>query len=190
MRREYNLEVDGISVHVIRKQNKNMYLRVREPEAEVVATVPMQMKEETIERFVREHAAWIREAVGRIKEKDNQTGQLPVEAPFMERENRYLLKKKITALLAKWEPVMKVQSNGFTIKKMKTRWGSCNVNTHHLNFNYALTKVPQSCLEYVVVHELTHLLEPSHNERFWGLMEYYLPGAKQLRKELNTYEAY
>ena len=70
------------------------------------------------------------------------------------------------------------------IKKMKTRWGSCNVMSHHLNFNLALAKAPEECVEYVVVHELTHLLEPSHNERFWALMEKYLPKAKTLRKQL------
>ena len=188
MKKEYILEVDGICVQVIRKQNKNMYLRVKEPEGQVVATVPMQMKDEAVWKFVMEHAAWIREAVSKVKMKEEQQEQLPVEAPFVERENRYRLKRELTLLIDKWEPVMQVQANGFTIRKMKTRWGSCNVQSHHLNFNYALTKVPKECLEYVVVHELTHLLEPSHNERFWRLMEYYLPGAKQLRKRLNTYQ--
>ena len=187
MKRKYILEVDGICVQVIRKQNKNMYLRVKEPQGLVVATVPMQMNDEAIQQFVKNHVAWIREAVSKIKMKEEQQEQLPVEAPFVERENRYRLKRELTLLINKWEPVMQVQVNGFTIRKMKTRWGSCNVKSHHLNFNYALTKVPKECLEYVVVHELTHLLEPSHNERFWSLMEYYLPGAKQLRKELNTY---
>ena len=190
MKREYMLEIDGICVQVIRKQNKNMYLRVKEPQGQVVATVPMQMKDEVIRQFVKNHAAWIREAVRKVKMKEEQQGQFPVEVPFVERENRYQLKKKITLLIDKWETQMQVKSNGFTIRKMKTRWGSCNVQSHHLNFNYALTKVPEECLEYVVVHELTHLLEPSHNERFWGLMEYYLPGAKQLRKKLNMYQTY
>jgi predicted metal-dependent hydrolase len=85
---------------------------------------------------------------------------------------------------------MRVKSEGFTIRKMKTRWGSCNVRTHHLNFNLALARVPRECLEYVVVHELTHLLEASHNANFWNLMEYYLPGSKRLRKKLNEYSVF
>ena len=88
MKREYILEVDGICVQVIRKQNKNMYLRVKEPEGQVVATVPMQMKDEAVWKFVKEHAAWIREAVSKVKMKEEQQEQLPVEAPFVERENR------------------------------------------------------------------------------------------------------
>ena len=115
--------------------------------------------------------------------------QEPVLAPFMERELRRKLKMQLQRLIDKWEPVMGVKSAGFTIKKMKTRWGSCNVKSHHLNFNLLLAKVPSECAEYVVVHELTHLLEPSHNARFWSLMEYYLPESKKLRKQLAGFSA-
>lgn len=186
-KQEYDLDISGINIHIIHKPNKNMYLRVKEPNGQVVITAPMKMKEERIRQFVAEREVWIREAIERVQKKCAQQEAEPIEVPFMERENRYELKRKITALLAKWEPVMEVQSAGFTIRKMKTRWGSCNVQSHHLNFNYALTKVPEECLEYVVVHELTHLLEASHNARFWSLMEYYLPASKQLRKRLNDY---
>ena len=110
-------------------------------------------------------------------------------APFMEREMRLRLKMQLQRFIDKWEPVMGVKSAGFTIKKMKTRWGSCNVKSHHLNFNLLLAKVPSECAEYVVVHELTHLLEPSHNARFWSLMEYYLPESKKLRKQLAGFSA-
>lgn len=185
---EFDLIIDGMQVHVIRKQNKNMYLRVKEPEGQILITAPIRMSEDRIAQFVRERQQWIQEAQIRVQEKYEAQKEVPIEVPFMERENRYRLKRKITDLIGKWEPRMGVRSKGFTIRKMKTRWGSCNVQSHHLNFNYALTKVPEECLEYVVVHELTHLLEPSHNARFWELMEYYLPGAKELRKRLNEYQ--
>ena len=100
-------------------------------------------------------------------------------APFMEREMRRRLKMQLQRFIDKWEPVMGVKSG----------WGSCNVKSHHLNFNLLLAKVPSECAEYVVVHELTHLLEPSHNARFWSLMEYYLPESKKLRKQLAGFSA-
>ena len=83
--------------------------------------------------------------------------------------------------------MMGLKPSAVKVNSAKTRWGSCNVNSHHLNFNFALAMVPDECLEYVVVHELTHLLEASHNEKFWSLMEFYLPGSKELRKKLNTF---
>ena len=180
------LMTEDIRIHVRRKNIKNMYLRVKEDTVVVEVSAPLQMSDRKILCFVNERRDWIKEAQERIAEKKKKEEATPVIVPFMEREMRRNLKKKLTAYIEGYEPVMDVKSNGFTIKKMKTRWGSCNVKTGHLNFNFALSQVPDECVEYVVVHELTHLLEPSHNARFWGLMEQYLPDARQLRKELNS----
>ena len=105
--------------------------------------------------------------------------------PLTEKQQKLLLKKDVEKLIAKWEPVMGVKASGVTIRKMKTRWGSCNVRTHHININLALAKKPPECLEYVVVHELTHILEPSHNAVFWGYMTQFYPNWKRVRKYLN-----
>ena len=107
------------------------------------------------------------------------------DTPLTEKQQKLLLKKDVEKLIAKWEPVMGVKASGVTIRKMKTRWGSCNVRTHHININLALAKKPPECLEYVVVHELTHILEPSHNAVFWGYMTQFYPNWKRVRKYLN-----
>ena len=111
--------------------------------------------------------------------------QEPVMAPFMEKEMRRELKMQLQRFIDKWEPVMGVKSAGFTIKKMKTRWGSCNVKSHHLNFNLLLAKVPSECAEYVVVHELCHMLEPNHGAGFKALMTKVMPDWKQRERILN-----
>lgn len=184
----YEIEVNGNIIYVTKKKIKNMYLRVRKNDGRIDVSVPLSMKDKDIIAFVEVKKQWIEEARGRIEKRVQKENDAPVLAPFQEREIRYELKKKLETLIGKWEPVMNVKAQGFTIKKMKTRWGSCNVKSHHLNFNLALARVPEECVEYVVVHELTHLLEPSHNERFWSLMELYLPGSKELRKQLNTFD--
>lgn len=184
----YEIEVNGNIIYVTKKKIKNMYLRVRKNDGRIEVSVPLSMKDKDIIAFVEVKKQWIEEARGRIEKRVQKENDAPVLAPFQEREIRYELKKKLETLIGKWEPVMNVKAQGFTIKKMKTRWGSCNVKSHHLNFNLALARVPEECVEYVVVHELTHLLEPSHNERFWSLMELYLPGSKELRKQLNTFD--
>ena len=177
------------NIEITRKNIKNMYLRVKSTDGTVLISAPYGMKRSQIEQFVESKSAWIEEAIAKMKEREQQKADAPVMAPFMEREMRQELKHKIQNLILKWEPVMGVQSAGFTIKKMKTRWGSCNVKSHHLNFNLMLARVPDECVEYVVVHELTHLLEASHNDRFWALMEHYLPGSKKLRKQLSGFSA-
>lgn len=98
---------------------------------------------------------------------------------------RKQLKLRIPELIEKWEPVMKVQVKEWNVKNMKTRWGTCNIAAHRIWLNLQLAKSKPECLEYVVVHEMTHLLERNHNERFYGYMDLFLPEWRKLRKELN-----
>jgi len=98
---------------------------------------------------------------------------------------RIELKKALPALIEKWQPIMGVVVKKFFVQKMKTRWGSCNYTRSNVRFNSELAKKPPECLEYVVVHELVHLLEPSHNARFHSLMTQFMPHWKLIKAELN-----
>ncbi len=98
---------------------------------------------------------------------------------------REALAVKIPILIAKWEPIMGVKSSGFSIRDMKTRWGTCNISSKKICLNLQLAKKPPKCLEYVVVHELTHLLEKSHNQVFKGYMDRFLPEWRSIKRELN-----
>jgi predicted metal-dependent hydrolase len=92
----------------------------------------------------------------------------------------------IPALIGKWEPVVGVRVARFFVRKMKTRWGTCNTRSAHIRLNSELAKKPPECLEYVVVHELVHLLEPSHNKRFKALMGQFMPEWKAYRHLLKS----
>jgi len=98
---------------------------------------------------------------------------------------RQLLREQIPDLLAKWEPVVGVEVAFWGIKKMKTKWGSCNAEARRIWLNLELAKKPYECLEYVLVHELVHLLEGHHNDRFRGLMDRFMPQWRLHREELN-----
>ena len=99
--------------------------------------------------------------------------------------HRRELKKSIAELVEHWKKKMNVQVAFWGVKQMKTKWGSCNITQKRIWLNLELAKKPLSCLEYVLVHELAHLLERHHNDRFHALVSQYLPGWKQLRDELN-----
>lgn len=101
----------------------------------------------------------------------------------IEQWHRTQMKSLIPDLLKKWEPIIGVKANQWGIKSMKTRWGSCNTTQKRIWLNLHLIHKPFSCLEYVLVHELVHLLEASHNERFHRLMSQFLPDW-QVQKEL------
>ena len=98
---------------------------------------------------------------------------------------REQLKALIPPLLEKWQPILGVRLASWGIKKMKTKWGSCNVNARRIWLNLELAKKPVQCLEYIIVHEIMHLLERHHNERFMELMDTFLPQWKLYRHELN-----
>jgi len=96
------------------------------------------------------------------------------------------VKRALPALVAKWEPVMGVKVDVTSVWKMKSRWGSCSPRKRSIRLNSDLARKPPACLEYVVVHEMVHLLEPSHNARFYALMDGFLPGWKAVRQQLNS----
>ena len=98
---------------------------------------------------------------------------------------RRQLKGAIPALVEKWQPVIGREVAGWTVRKMRTKWGSCVPGPGRLWFNVELAKKSPACLEYIVVHEMTHLLERTHNDRFVGLMDKNLPNWRALRDELN-----
>ena len=104
----------------------------------------------------------------------------------LDRWYRAFLREQIEDLLAKWEPRIGVQVNEWGIRKMKTRWGTCNREAGRICINLELAKKPPSCLEFIVVHELVHLIERHHNDRFRELMDHALPSWKQRRELLNS----
>jgi hypothetical protein len=119
--------------------------------------------------------------------------QLTVRAEAEEAERRKLLeswyrkqiKAAIPPLIEKWETIIGREVSSWIVRRMKTKWGSCNPDTARLWFNIELAKKAPGCLEYIVVHEMTHLLERTHNDRFVDLMDKNLPNWRALRDELN-----
>lgn len=104
---------------------------------------------------------------------------------IMEHWYRDELKRALPALLSKWETKLGVKPSKVFVQRMKTKWGSCNHRAKHLRFNSELAKKPKKLLEYIVVHELAHLLEPTHNERFFALLNQYYPNWCEVREQLN-----
>ncbi len=99
---------------------------------------------------------------------------------------RQQLQLLIPSLVEKWEPVLGVEVAEWRIKRMKTKWGSCNIQARRIWLNLELAKKPLQCLEYVVVHEMLHLIERHHNQRFIALIDQYLPQWRLYRDQLNT----
>ncbi len=161
-----------------------------------------QQRETPREYLDREsHYVWGRRYLLKIKEEDTvptvelKHSQMVLtvrsEAGRVKREDvvaswyREQLRIAMSPLIAKWETLIGVKVNRIYVQRMKTKWGSCNPHSRSIRLNSELAKKSSECLEYVIVHELVHLLEPTHNNRFVSLMDGFLPQWRHLRDELN-----
>ena len=101
---------------------------------------------------------------------------------------RVLIKREVPALLDKWSAVTGIPAKHWGVKKMKTKWGSCNIQAARIWLNLDLIHYPKACLEYVIVHELTHLHERYHNKRFYALQDKFMPEWRTYEAQLNNFK--
>ena len=125
---------------------------------------------------VRHNHLVLRQRPGTTKAKSNEV----LEAFY-----RAQLKKTAAPFISKWERHLDVKVERLFIQRMKTKWGSCSPTAASIRLNAELAKKPKECLEYIVVHELVHLREPTHNKRFVALMDQFMPKWRFMRDELN-----
>lgn len=181
--------VRGIPVSLERRRIKNINLYIRLPHGDVLVTVPLRVSEAQVMRFLSEKEDWIithRERMIAKEKERREEGLRTMTDRSVTDEESARLKEQISRFAAKWEPVMGVHCERWTIRDMKSRWGSCTVTKKTIRLNLQLAKKPEECVEYVVVHELTHLLEPSHNARFHAYMKTFLPDYKERKRRLEN----
>ena len=102
---------------------------------------------------------------------------------------RHLLRATVPSLIHAWEPRLNVTVSRFHVQHMKTKWGSCNPATRAIRLNTELAKKPKECLEYIVLHEMVHLLEPTHGPKFVNRMDHFMPSWRTTRDMLNSLPA-
>lgn len=111
--------------------------------------------------------------------------RLAKRAEAMHEWQKSLLHDTVPSLIRKWEPRIGVDVAHYFIQRMKTKWGGCNSRARRIRLNTELVKKPKDLLEYVVVHEMIHILEPTHSERFINLLSKHFPNWREARAELN-----
>ncbi len=176
------LQVDGLTVRLVRKRVKNINLRVKAPDGRVEVSAPPRASDAVVAAFVREKRAW-------IDAKRAEVASSPrVEAAQASPEEvaawRAVVEVCVPALVEAWEPLMGVKAGKLVYRNMTSRWGSCQPATGRICINVRLALYPPECLEYVVVHELCHLRERGHGQRFKDLMDTYMPDWRERRAKL------
>lgn len=226
------IEISGVPVDIIRKQVKNLNLRIDKSTGRVRVSCPRYVRDITISRFVLSKMDWINKHLAEFKKRKSVpeirfiSGEIhsvwgrKYELRIVERNgvpdvmideydhlllcirpgsssekrqkvlkewHRTELKRKIPDHIARLEPVMGVNVKEFGVKQMKTRWGTCNIRDRRIWLNLELAKLAPECLEYIVAHEMVHLLERYHNKQFYKLMDQFLPGWRATDKIIKNY---
>jgi len=176
------LELEGSTVEVRFKRIKHLYLRVYPADGRVVVSAPLRMTLAQVQEFLQAKRAW-------IEKKLKVTARPVPDSAELEQQRRSLaqrerLQRELERLLRHWQPMMQVTVQRVTLRWMKTKWGSCTPAKGTIRINLALAERSPAALEMVLVHEMVHLLEPSHNARFYALMDRFLPDWREAQREL------
>jgi predicted metal-dependent hydrolase len=226
----HRIEVNGLSVDVVRKDIKNLHLAVYPPSGRIRVAVPLLVNDDAVRLAVIERLAWIKRQQFKFQEQERQSrreyvsgeshyfqgrryllnvieqdgpGKLVVRnkrildmfvrpgSTLLQRERlmrawyRTYLRSILPPMITQWEQVTGVELGALGIKEMKTKWGTCNIEARRVWINLELAKKTTRCLEYILVHEMVHLLERHHNEQFLAYMNRFMPQWRLHRDELN-----
>ena len=176
------VSIGSFEVQLTRKRIKNMHLRVKPPDGRIEVSAPAHLPLRGIERFVLAKADWIarqQQAIAAAPARAADTASPEEQAAW-----KAVVAACVPALIEAWEPIMGVRAGKLAYRNMKSRWGSCQPATGRICINTRLALYPPECLEYVVVHELCHLLERGHGPSFRALMDAFLPDWQQRRAKL------
>ncbi len=193
--RKSTLTVAGFDVEVVRKRQKHMYLRLK-PASEggphsagfrVYVSAPHFYSDARIDAFVESRLSWIRQQAAKLQASERaRDARGGTGAPTQEElaQWRAIVAAFTPALIEKWAPILGVKPGKLAYRNMVSRWGSCNVKTGRICINVQLAAQPPECLEYVVVHELCHLIEANHGPRFHALLDEHLPHWREAERKL------
>ena len=154
-----------ISYQIIRSSRKTMSLEIK--------------------KFVEEKQEWILKNLEKIQKRDAQKENVQKLSAL---ERQHLQNKACVVIprrVAYYAEKLGVSYGKITLRQQKTRWGSCSIHSKKIRMNLQLAVKSEECVEYVLVHELCHLLEPSHNQRFYDLMSHFLPDWRERKQKLN-----
>ena len=174
--------VDDLEIRVIYKRIRTTRLHVKPPDGRIEISTPPGTSDSEIATFVRRKRAWIDDV--RRKQAASPMSLAESATPEQVKQWRAVVEECTPALVAAWEPILGVKAKTLAYRNMKSRWGSCQPATGRICINVRLALYPPECLEYVVVHELCHLLVRGHGPDFHKLMTSVMPDWRQRKAKL------
>ena len=206
----YTYNSKNYNVEIVKKNNKNTYIRIKDGVVYVTTSKYTTIK--TIKKIIEENTKSINKMIDRYERKEEKKKHFLLfgkkyniiyddtikniefndNTIYVKNENKlekYIknyIKDVYLNHLKYWYNIFEenIPYPNLKIRKMKTRWGVCNTSTHNITLNQELYRYDIKCLDYVIVHELSHLIEANHSKKFWNIVEKYYPNYKAIRKQL------
>ena len=190
------MKIDGLEIEIQKKRIKNYHIYVKAPDSAVLVTVPLRASESSIRSFVSERMDWIRKSRDDVRNRADKRSEIRKylytadsrievsDKEYSDKELSALLRERIGLRLPVMESLCGISCKSISIRRMKTRWGSCTPKTGAIRINLDLIHYPDSCLDYILLHELLHIRVPNHGPKFRALMTKYMPDWKERRKML------
>ena len=176
-------------IEITRKQVKNLNFRMKPSEPnKIYISIPLRASYDDAIKLL--DSPCIRKMLE--KSRKNLAEAKPTKADWYEKHKPYIgeysrrLEKLLPGMFERWQKTLGVRAAKITIKDTRSQWGSCNVKNHNISISVWLGAFPEECIEYVVVHELVHLLEKGHNARFYGYLDQYYPEWKTCEGKLKN----
>lgn len=207
-----NITMNNYNVNIIRKNIKHTYIRVKNNE--IVVTTNYLTPKIYINKLIKDNAEYLEKMINHQKKKeeknkdfylfgtkyniiyDTNYKNVVIENNNIITPNDIVLTKYLDSIIKEtfskqlkfWYNIFeeKIPVPNLKIRKMKSRWGVCNTKNNNVTLNYYLYKYNKDCLDYVIVHELSHFLEGNHSKNFWKIVEKYYPNYKETRKKLRS----
>ncbi|MCL2331993.1 MAG: M48 family metallopeptidase [Actinomycetia bacterium] len=174
------MDFDDIEIRCGRR--RTLALEVRS-DGHLIVRAPLSVSRAQIERFVSEKADWIARTRRRLSARQLEAGEPP--SPDEVASWKWAARRDLALRIACWAPRIGVVPGKLSVRFQHSRWGSCAARTHTISLNCQLMRVSDELRDYVVVHELCHLLQPNHSPAFWRLVERQIPDYRARRKALH-----
>ncbi len=173
-----------MDIEIIKSKRKSISIEIK-ADLRIIVRAPKSMSRKAIEKFIAEKQDWINKGLEKMKARAEAETTEPkftdLEIKTMKKDAKLIIPSRVEY----FAKIMGITYNRIAIKSTVTRWGSCS-SLKNLNFNCLLVLCPDEIINYVIIHELCHLIEPNHSNRFWAQVEKYCPDYKTYKKWLNT----
>lgn len=177
----------GCTVRITKKKVRNTNLRIRPEEPQTIhVSIPFSMTYEEARQLLEEPKVvrWAERYRKKLRDAPKRPNLSNEERAGQAAQYRERLREMLPELFRKWEEILGVRCGKVTIRDTRSQWGSCSIRTKNISISVWLGAFSKDCVEYVVVHELVHLLEAGHNARFYGILDQHYPNWRSCREQL------